>query len=107
MKAKLQANDKLSFEFEGDDQKAIFKQIAVVQEVFDENKCGECGNADLRFVVRTVEENDFYEIQCKKCYSKLTFGQHKKGKTLFPKRKDDDGKFIGKNGWHKYVPDKK
>ena len=34
---------------------------------------------------------------------KKSFGQHKKGGTLFPKRDVPEGCIPGLNGWHKYV----
>ena len=41
------------------------------------------------------------------CGAVLGFGQHKKGGTLFPKRKDADGNWLENRGWYKYKPPKK
>ena len=98
---------RLSVEVEGEKQKDIFQQIASFQEVFEHNKCLACQCEETRFVVRIVEDNDFYEMHCtnKTCLARLAFGQHKsKAGTLFPKRKDQDGKWLPNNGWVKFDP---
>jgi len=107
MKVLYKANDKLQFELEGSGQKEIFKELAMIQEIFSEEKCGECGSTNLKFVVRNVDGNDYYELRCNDCGAILGFGQHKKGGTLFPKRKDDEGNYLPKRGWHKWVKDSK
>lgn len=107
MKVKYKANDKLEFELEGSGQKEVFKELATIQEIFAEEKCGVCGCTNLKFVVRNVDSNDYYEIRCgdTRCGAILSFGQHKKGGTLFPKRKDDEGKYLPNKGWHKWTPE--
>ena len=104
MKVVYKANDKLQFELEGSGQKEIFKELALIQEIFSEEKCGVCGKTSLRFIVRNVDGNDYYELRCNDCGAILAFGQHKKGGTLFPKRKDDEGKYLPNKGWHKWAP---
>jgi hypothetical protein len=106
MKVLYKASDRLQFELEGSGQKEIFKELALIQEIFSENKCGVCGKTNIKFVVRSVDGNDYYELRCSDCGSILAFGQHKKGGTLFPKRKDDNGIYLPHNGWHKWVKDK-
>ena len=102
MKVLFKPSDKLTFEIEGAGQKEIFKGLAMVQEVFSEAKCGVCGSENIKFVVRTVEGNDYYELRCMGCGDALSFGQHKKGGTLFPKRKDENGNWLENGGWHKW-----
>jgi hypothetical protein len=104
MKLNYKVSDKLSFELEGDGQKEIFKELSAIQEIFGEESCGLCKSHNLRYVVRNVEGNDYYELRCVDCGAILAFGQHKKGGTLFPRRKDDDGKWLPNRGWHKYTP---
>lgn len=104
MKAVYKINNRISFEIDAEGQKELFKEISTVQEIFGENVCGMCESEDIRFVVRNVEDNDYYELRCSKCGATLSFGQHKKGNTLFPKRKDDEGKYMSNNGWHKWQP---
>lgn len=104
MKAIYKIGDKLEFELEGAGQKEIFKELAIIQEIFAEEKCGLCGSTNLRFVVRNVDGNDYYELRCNDCGAILAFGQHKKGGTLFPKRKDDEGNWLQNKGWHKWAP---
>lgn len=108
MKLKYRANEKLEFEVEGSGQKEIFKELALIQEIFGEECCGVCGCTNIKFLVRTVEGNDYYELRCNdyKCGAILSFGQHKKGGTLFPKRKDDNNNYLPHKGWHKWVKDK-
>jgi hypothetical protein len=105
MKVSYRANDKLSFELEADGQKEIFKELAIIQEIFAEDHCGVCSGNNIKFVVRNVEGNDYYELRCteSKCGATLAFGQHKKGGTLFPKRKDDDNNYLSNKGWYKYT----
>lgn len=103
MKVLYKANDKLTFELEGSGQKEVFKELAVIQEIFAEGQCGLCNKNNIRFIVRSVEGNDYYELRCSDCGGILAFGQHKKGGTLFPKRKDDDGNNLPNRGWHKWT----
>jgi len=107
MKVKYTANDKLSFEIEADGQKEVFKELATIQEIFSEDRCGLCGGINIKFIVRNVDSNDYYELRCTdiKCGAILSFGQHKKGGTLFPKRKDDENNYLPNKGWHKWNKD--
>jgi len=102
MKLNYKINDKLSVELESDGQKEIFKELAVLQEVFGENTCGMCSSTSIKFMSRNVDDNDYYELRCSDCGAILAFGQHKKGNTLFPKRKDDQGNYLPNKGWHKW-----
>ena len=105
MKATYRVNEKISFEIESEGQKELFKELATVQEIFGESKCGVCGSENIKFVVRTVEDNEYYELRCMDCGATLSFGQHKKGGTLFPKRKDENGNWLENGGWHKWQKD--
>ena len=102
MKASYKLSDKLQFEVEGEGQKEIFKEIASIQEIFGETKCGMCGSENIKFVVRVVEDNEYYELRCMDCGATLAFGQHKKGGTIFPKRKDEKGEYMPNRGWYKW-----
>lgn len=103
MKLKYKVNDKLEFELEAEGQKQVFKELATIQEIFGESQCGCCKSGDVKFVVRNVDDNDYYELRCTKCGAVLSYGQHKKGGTLFPKRKDENGNYLDNNGWYKYT----
>jgi translation initiation factor 2 beta subunit (eIF-2beta)/eIF-5 len=70
---------------EAEGQKELFETLAEYQEVFSVVDCGGCEEANLRYTVREVDGNKFYEIRCLNCYAKLPFGQHKGQGTLFPK----------------------
>jgi len=104
MKLTYKIADKFEFEIDATGQKEIFKELSTIQEIFGEAKCGLCGSENIKYVVRNVDNNDYYELRCLDCSAILTFGQHKKGTTLFPKRKDEDGKYLQNKGWHKYEP---
>ena len=100
-------NGRISVEIEGDSQRDIFAEIARFQEVFEETKCGKCGSENLRFVVRNVDDNLYYELKCLDCGAKLAFGVMKKGGRLFPKRKDKEGNWLPNGGWVKWNPETK
>jgi hypothetical protein len=102
MKVKYKPNSRLEFELEGAGQKEIFKELATVQEIFSEDKCGVCKKDNIKFVVRSVDGNDYYEMRCLSCGAALAFGQHKKGGTLFPKRRDENNNWLDNNGWYKW-----
>lgn len=104
MKLRYRINDKVELELEGEGQKEIFKELSAVQEIFGEEKCGMCNKNNLKFTVRSVDGNDYFEIRCNDCNAVLSFGQHKKGGTLFPKRKDEENKYLPNKGWHKWQP---
>lgn len=85
---------RMTFELEGDKQTDLFRQIAMVQEVFEGTVCsnGKESSDVVNFVVRHVDDNDFYELQCVDKdkpalrYAKKKFGVHKgKDGTMFPK----------------------
>lgn len=114
MKVNKSSNGTVTVQAEGDTVKAVWKQLAILEEVFCEKQCGKCQGNDLRFVVRNVDDNDFYELHCKnpKCRAKLAFGAHKKGESLFPKRKTEDEEtkkevYLPDNGWQKWDNEKK
>ena len=104
MKVKYKVGDRLEFELEASGQKELFKELSSIQEIFGEESCGLCKSTNLKFVVRNVDGNDYFELRCDDCGAILAFGQHKKGGTLFPRRKDDENKWLPNRGWHKYNP---
>jgi hypothetical protein len=106
MKVKYAVNNKLQFELEGSGQKEVFKELALIQEIFGEEACGLCKSTNIKYIVRNVDGNDYYELRCVDCGGILSFGQHKKGGTLFPKRKDDEGAYLPNKGWHKWNKEK-
>ena len=95
----------LTVELEADTASDAFEALASTEEVFGNTNCGACGS-EARFVVRTNDSGDFYEMKCEspKCRARLSFGKHKKGGGLFPKRRDGD-KWLENNGWVIYKPD--
>jgi len=104
------ADERMSVEIEGEDQKSIFQQIGQFQEVFENNECMKCHDTNVKFVTREVEGNTYYELRCSKCGAKLSFGAHKLGGTLYPKRtagKNDqsgleEGSYLPDGGWMKW-----
>ena len=98
-------NGRLYFKVEGGTQKELFENIADLQEIFesDEN-CGLCKSTDIRFRVREVKGNKYFELRCLACNAQFAFGQNKDMKSLFPKRKDDDNNWLPNRGWFKWQP---
>jgi hypothetical protein len=98
---------RFEFKVEGKEQTDLFEQLAQFMEVFENTTCTRKGKTsdNTRFLVREDDEkNKYYEIVCQDQdpelrNAKLAFGCHKKGGTLFPKRKDKDGKWLPNNGW--------
>jgi ribosomal protein L40E len=110
-------NGRINVQLEADSQKALWKELAHFQEVFEETRCGKCDSNDLRFIVRSspyekdgkTKEADYHELKCNKCGAKLAFGVLDDGSDgLFPKRKDKTtGKTKGKKGWVNWDSEKK
>lgn len=96
----------------------VFKQLSEFGETFQDSVCGACGSENIDYVVRKVEDNEFYEMVCRnnKCRAKLAFGHSKADSKLYPKRvvtdnkgkavKDDNGKakWLDNGGWTIYNP---
>jgi len=100
---------RMTVQVEGKTQTDIVEQLADFQEVFEVGPCTRNGKTSekVKFQVREVEGNKYYELVCTDQDpdlrgSRLSFGQHKKGGTLFPKRKDADGKWLDNNGWTRW-----
>ena len=100
-------NGRISVELEGETQVDLFAQLGAFQEVFDETECGKCQSENLRFQVRNVDDNLYYELKCMDCGARLSFGVMKKGGRLFPRRKDKEGNWRPDRGWVKWNPDTK
>jgi|TARA_Y100000401_G_scaffold110320_1_gene107436 DNA-directed RNA polymerase subunit RPC12/RpoP len=93
---------KISVEIEFETQIELFQKLSNFQEIFEETKCGKCGSDNIKFQVRNVDDNLYYELRCVDCGAKLAFGVMKKGGRLFPKRKDKEGNWLPDNGWVKW-----
>lgn len=91
-------------EAEAETIKELFAELARMEEVFGEQKCGKCGCKDLKFIVRNIDDNLYHELVCTNynCRAKLSYGVHKKGGGLFPKRKDDKDNYLPSGGWLKW-----
>jgi hypothetical protein len=105
---------RITVTLEGKTQTDLFEQLAQFQEVFENTVCERNGKRsdNVRFVVREDDEaNKYYELVCQDSdkelwHAKLAFGQHKKGGTLYPKRKDKDGTWLKNGGWVKFNKEK-
>ncbi len=106
MKVNFRLNNLLTVELDGENQRDLFEKLAAVQEVFGNDTCGKCKSTDLKFVVRENDGNKYYELHCKKCTARFSFGAHKQTLTLFPKRKDGDN-WLPDGGWTKWDKEKK
>lgn len=112
-------NGLMEFELDASKSKELFKALNIIQDIFDNEKCGLCGCDELRYVVRNVKDNEYYELQCTndECLGRLSFGESRSGGTLFakrrlknglPARQDDEPPFDwSTNGWYKFNPDNK
>jgi len=101
-------NGRLLFEVEGDTQKALIRAIAELQEIFEaEACCGCCSSQSIHLNVRTVEGNDYYGLVCVDCGAELSLGQHKNGRTLFPKRTSPNGDLLADRGWKRFRGDQR
>jgi len=98
---------KITVEIEFETQIELFQKLSNFQEIFEETTCGKCGSDNIRFQVRNVDDNLYYELRCADCGAQLAFGVMKKGGRLFPKRKDKEGKWLPNNGWVKWNPETK
>ena len=96
---------RFSIDLEDADQRTMFQQVARFQEVFEEDTCGKCKSQNVKFIVRTVDDNQYHELKCQDCHAKLAFGAMKKGGGLFPKRKDKEGNWLSDRGWVKWNAD--
>lgn len=113
MKAEFKVGN-LTLVAEGTTPESIFRELATLQAVFEDASCRKCNKTNLQYVVRKVEDDEFFELRCKDCGAKLTFGVSKADKQLYPKRymtdskgkavKDENDKPIvrGKWGWTNY-----
>src|SRR5687768_5915989 len=89
-------NGRMEFTIEAKDHLDAFEQLSAIQEVFEDLTCtnGKVSSDVVKFVVREVEDNKYYEVHCVDTtepnkalrYARKRFGVHKKGKTLFPKK---------------------
>ncbi len=85
-------NGRMMVKIDAKTQKDLFRDLAQFQSVFEaDESCGRCGSAQVNFEVRTVDANDYYSLRCLDCGAELSFGQHKQGSTLFPKRGENKG----------------
>jgi hypothetical protein len=96
------SSGRMTAEFDSESPRELFKELSRFQEVFEEGVCGKCGSTNIKFVVRTVDDNEYFELRCADCGAKLAFGSNKKGGGLFPKRKGPDGSYLPNNGWTKW-----
>lgn len=92
-------NGQFEAEFDAKDQREMFEQVAAFQEVFEQSYKDSSG--PYKLVHRQdKDKNDYYEVHhTGKPYKVLRFGCNKQGRTLFPKRLDDDGQSLKEGGW--------
>jgi len=93
---------RLTVEIDSETQTDLFMQLASFQEIFDESECAKCNSENVRFQVRNIDDNLYYELRCLDCGAKLAFGTMKKGGKLFPRRKDKEGNWLPDRGWVKW-----
>ncbi len=94
MLARIKVSDNIWIETDSDSEAELFKSVARVQEIFQHETCGRCGNKNVKFVCRPdKDENEWLEIVCQdfaKCGAKLVFSQKKgKGGIIYHKNRWD------------------
>lgn len=91
-----------TFQIEGQTQADMFQSIADIQEMCSDKTCGLCNSSSIRYEVREVKGDRYFEIHCTECGATLKFGQRKEPKgSLFAQRKlDDNGKPDWRDGRH-------
>lgn len=98
------SDNRMTVEIDGKDNKDVFNQLSLFQEIYESRRCGACDSDRVRFQVRDVQGNTYFEIKCLDCGSVLAFGQKRSDGSLFPKRKDKDGNWLPNGGWVKWSP---
>lgn len=105
-----------TFTVENASVKKVWEDLASINEVFGDEKCGCCGSKNITPSFRVVEKNkksyDYYEMKCleTKCRARLSYGQHQEGGGIFPHRKlgEDgradrvNGQYGPHNGWSRF-----
>ena len=89
-------------EVEAPDAKEAVKELSSYIDFFGESTCGLCQSTDVVPRHRVAQGYDFYEMVCRACGAKLSFGQTREDNKLFPKRKDNQGNWMDNKGWHKF-----
>jgi len=108
MKASYKVNSKVVVELDFTNHTELFEQLASLGEVFGISKCEKCKKDNIKFVVRTDDEDHkYYSLDCQDCYARLSFGQYKKGGGLFIRRKDKEDNWIPDSGWQRWSKEKK
>lgn len=116
MKVQFRASPKFVVGAEGNTHKEVFEELAGLSEVFSNDTCGACQSSNTLPIVRTVDGNNFYEMACRDCRARLSFGQSKTGGSLYPRRRRHDkhpdvvagraeaDSWLPGNGWVVYNP---
>jgi len=109
VKARLQFNiGGGSIVFDAEGVKDAIKVMSEFMEVFGHQECGKCKSKQVFPEHRTDDEgHDYYSMKCLSCGCQLSFGQHKKGGTLFTKKKDKKGDWLPNGGWLTWQEQKK
>lgn len=115
MRVEFKASELFTVCGEGATHKEAFKEVASMVEPFSISECGKCRSHDIYPVVRTVDKFTYYEMKCRKCRSKMSYGQSTENGALYPRRKYHDrhpavkagqaevGDWLPNNGWEEWV----
>ena len=71
-------NNRLQVEIEAESQRELFAELNKFQEVFENDVCGKCKGEDIQYVVRTVDDNQYYELKCGSCGQSLLLDRTRK-----------------------------
>jgi hypothetical protein len=119
MKVEFKASELFTVTAEGTTHAEVFGNVAGLAEVFSANTCGLCRSGNLIPIKRVVDDVAHYEMKCRDCGARLTMGQHKKGGSLYPRRRyhqehpdvkagkvqwdRDNPPYLPNGGWEKWV----
>lgn len=82
----------------------LFAAVGLIAEALDgDDACGKCNSPHIYPKARPAQEYVYYELVCADCGARLSFGQHKKGGSLWAKRTNESGMYLDNRGWNNFI----
>lgn len=113
---KFQPKPNLEMSIEATSQVDAITQMAALGEIFGIRRCEACKSENIRWQVRNVskqvgkktENYEYIELVCNDCGARLSFGKFADDpNSVFPKKKDAEGKWLENKGWVKFKKEEK
>jgi len=117
MEVHFKVSDSVTLVGKGSTHREVMKELSDEYEPFSIDKCGKCSKSFLVPVVRTQGKFTYYELKCRACNAKLSYGQSTENGALYPRRKyhekhplvksgeAKEGDYIPNGGWEEWVRD--